>query len=196
MTRDEANNIFKIYRNYYKTASHDPFENQEVRNLYGNFFLKQDYDFMMNSLDEVFTTFKFCPKLAELKDFCESKTATVSDPKMAVWQQERTIKCYVCMDRGAILHRLSDGYEYALHCECEIGKSAMYDGRTLTEHQSPYMTEPIGKYLDTRILRDENKKVNQGTGGREAAIAEAKRLGFNLKILMNPPERTREKCPF
>lgn len=65
--------------------------------------------------------------------------------------------CYVCENKGFVLHENQYHCEYVLYCtECEKGKEFQYDGRQLKKDKTDYFIEPVTKYFDIEELKAKN----------------------------------------
>lgn len=63
--------------------------------------------------------------------------------------------CWICMDRGFILYRDTNHYEFILHCTCPRGQEWAYDGRKC-ERKSPYYAPSVAEKFDTGKIATDN----------------------------------------
>jgi hypothetical protein len=151
LTEEEAK---AILRTIYSMYEHEPLKSEVVRAEYMKILIKFDSTTVAEAIANIFKTFKFCPKPADIYQECQTLMRTETEVK----QDSGEISCYVCEDKGCIVH-VVNGKATALYCDqCSTGRANMYDGRSISDkkHRSNYYIEPLSKYADPEELKTKN----------------------------------------
>jgi DNA-directed RNA polymerase subunit F len=151
MTEEEAK---AILRTIYAMYEHEPLKQEAVRVEYVKVLTRFNTETVAEAIDNIFKTMKYCPKPSDIYQECRALLST----ETAVKQDSAEISCYVCEDKGAIMH-IVDGKATALYCDqCSTGRENMYDGRSINDkkHRSNYYMEAISKHIDPEDLRAKN----------------------------------------
>lgn len=64
--------------------------------------------------------------------------------------------CWICMDKGFVLYRDANHYEYIAHCTCVNGYQWAYDGRKCTKNPSPFYAPSVAEKFDVEKLAADN----------------------------------------
>lgn len=64
-------------------------------------------------------------------------------------------ECWVCLDRGAVLYRDKEGYEFITHCICKAGNHWQYDGR-MCKKPTKYYIPSVAERFDVHDLARQN----------------------------------------
>jgi hypothetical protein len=195
MTPDEANVYLAILHRHYNNVE---LTYPETRGTYRRLFLRYDNNRFAEIIDDLLMTHKFCPKPPEIIEMWQAKYGEQLKHKQYLQNETGEIKCWVCVDKGYVYIK-DDTHGFDYYCDqCQAGRQWKYDGQARTKNPSPYVVDPVSKYLPPSKLIEKNKAANdiEPGSGRQEFIETCKRLGMNPKFILQPRERMVEECPF
>lgn len=153
MLLSEAKEYLKLMDQVFKGGNLT--ENVLAKEEYLKRIVKLDLSIFAKTFDLLSATSKFFPTISEINEAYEKVLRIEADNKKFL---EPDTNCYICQNKGFI-HYKKDSIEFITYCECEYGKTFIYDGRQNKDHKSEYHTKSVKEiftFAEIEEMKDKN----------------------------------------